>query len=108
MESDHRKFDEEQIDLLCEAFAAIQNKEECMDLLEDLMTIREIQDMTQRLFVAKLLREGKAYQAIMERVSVSSATISRVNRCLNYGAGGYRLILDRILPEDDKGTEGKQ
>ncbi len=108
MESDHRKFDKEQIDLLCEAFAAIQNKEECMDLLEDLMTIREIQDMTQRLYVAKLLREGMAYQAIMERVSVSSATISRVNRCLNYGAGGYRLILDRIEPINDKETEGKQ
>ena len=105
MESDHRKFDEEQIDLLCKAFAAIQNKEECMDFLEDLMTIREIQDLTQRLYVAKLLREGKAYQAVMEKVSVSSATISRVNRCLNYGAGGYRLILDRIEPKEEKTEE---
>ena len=105
MESDHRKFDDKQIDLLCEAFAAIRNKEECMDFLEDLMTIREIQDMTQRLYVAKLLREGKAYQAVMEEVSVSSATISRVNRCLNYGAGGYRRILDRIAPRTDDGEK---
>ena len=60
MESDHRKFDEAQMDLLCRAFAAIRGKEEFMDFLEDLMTIREIQDIGQRLTVAKLLREGKA------------------------------------------------
>ena len=103
MESDHRKFDETQIDLLCRAFAAIRDKEECMSFLEDLMTIREIQDMTQRLTVAKLLREGKAYQEVMEQVSVSSATISRVNRCLHYGAGGYQTILSRIEDLNNNG-----
>lgn len=96
MESDHRKFDKTQIDLLCSAFAAISSKEECLAFLEDLMTIREIQDMSQRIAVAKLLSEGKGYQEIMEQVSVSSATISRVSRCLNYGAGGYQTILSRI------------
>ena len=96
MESDHRKFDKTQIDLLCSAFAAIDSKEECLAFLEDLMTIREIQDMSQRIAVAKLLSEGKGYQEIMEQVSVSSATISRVSRCLNYGAGGYQTILSRI------------
>lgn len=96
MESDHRKFDKTQIDLLCSAFVAISSKEECLAFLEDLMTIREIQDMSQRIAVAKLLSEGKGYQEIMEQVSVSSATISRVSRCLNYGAGGYQTILSRI------------
>ena len=90
------RYDEDQMKLLCRAFMAVETEEECMRFLEDLMTVQEMQDMSQRLYVAKRLREGLGYQKISEEVSVSSATISRVNRCLNYGTDGYRAILDKI------------
>ncbi|MBR3195980.1 MAG: hypothetical protein IKF50_04705 [Clostridia bacterium] len=92
-------YEQPEVKNLCKAFLALQSEEECVLFLQDLMTIREIQDMTQRLSVAQLLREGLGYSQIMERVSVSSATISRVNRCLSYGDGGYETVLSRIQEE---------
>lgn len=79
-------------------FRVIQNletPEECRLFFEDICTIREIQDMAQRLDVAFLLSEGKNYQEISAQTTVSSATISRVNRCLVYGGGGYRTALEK-------------
>ena len=65
-------------------------------LLDDLCTIKEVQNMAQRLDVAVMLDEGKNYQEITRETSVSTATISRVSRCLNYGSGGYRIALERL------------
>ena len=85
----------EQEDLF-EAILALQNKEECQRFFEDLCTISEISAMAQRLEVAKLLREKKTFQEVVAATGASTTTISRVNRCLQYGSDGYRLVLDRI------------
>ena len=79
---------------LFEAICALKDPEECYHFFEDLCTIKELQDMTQRFDTAILLDEGKSYQKIAEEVGVSTATISRVNRCLLYGPGGYRKAID--------------
>ena len=79
-------------------FAAIlrlESVEECAAFFEDICTIRELQDISQRLKVASMLDEGKNYKEICDLTGASTATISRVNRCLNYGSGGYRAILDK-------------
>ncbi|HEX9060698.1 MAG TPA: YerC/YecD family TrpR-related protein, partial [Clostridia bacterium] len=67
--------------------------------LEDICTVSEIKALAQRLEVAKMLRNGNTYTEISERTGASTATISRVNRALNYGADGYNMILDRLLNE---------
>ncbi len=82
-------------DIICH----LETAEECRLFFEDICTIREVQDMAQRLDVAALLREGKNYQEISAQTAVSSATISRVNRCLLYGGGGYRTALDKYEAE---------
>ena len=82
--------------LLIQAILALETEEECRAFLEDLMTGREIQDCSQRILVASLLREKLVYSRIAQATGASSATISRVNRCCTYGAGGYRTVLDRL------------
>ena len=79
----------ESTDRLFRAILKLSSVDECYDLFEDLCTIKEIKDMSQRLEVAFLLSEGCSYQKVSELTSVSSATISRVKRCLDYGSGGY-------------------
>ncbi len=93
-----------QADNLAQAILALQSEEDCYKLFEDLFTIREIQDLSQRLEVARLLQANSTYTEIVEKTGVSTATIGRVNRALNYGAGGYQLVLERIAEkqEDDK------
>lgn len=81
---------------LYEALAGADDPEDVEALLDDVCTINEIKAMHQRLWVAKLLDEGKPYNAIVEQTGASTATISRVNRCLMYGSGGYRRALDRM------------
>ena len=90
------------VERLLHVILNLETPEECRRFFEDICTIREIQDMAQRLEVAVLLREGKNYQEISAQTAVSSATISRVNRCLLYGGGGYREALDKYE------AEGKQ
>ena len=85
-----------QTDNLARAFLALENEEDCYRLFEDLFTIREIQDLSQRLEVAQLLKSQATYTEIVEKTGVSTATIGRVNRALNYGAGGYQKVLERI------------
>ena len=94
----------EQTDNLAQAILALQTEEDCYKLFEDLFTIREIQDLSQRLEVARLLQANSTYTEIVEKTGVSTATIGRVNRALNYGAGGYQLVLERIAEKqtDDK------
>jgi len=86
----------EQADNLARAILALNSEEDCYRLFEDLFTIREIQDLGQRLEVARLLQNQSTYTEIVEKTGVSTATIGRVNRALNYGAGGYQLVLSRI------------
>lgn len=82
--------------LLFEALLALQTEEECADFLEDLMTRKELADVSQRLLVAQMLSEQAVYSKIVEKTGASTATISRVNRAYHYGAGGYKTILKRI------------
>ena len=88
-----QNFSFEQFNLLFEAVAGLSTKEECRTFFEDVCTIKELMDMTQRLQVASLLKEGKNYQEISKITGASTATISRVNKCLVYGSGGYGLVL---------------
>ena len=84
------------IDNLFKVISEIGSVKECYAFFEDLCTIKEIQDMAQRLETAILLNKGENYQNISSKVGVSSATISRVNRCLNYGSGGYKAAIAQI------------
>lgn len=83
-------------DRLMDAIAKAETREECYLILEDLCTIKETIDMAQRLEVARLLSEGKNYQEITAMTGVSTATISRVNKCLVYGNGGYEMALSEL------------
>ena len=91
--------DSDSVKRLFKAISTIENEEECRAFFEDICTIKEVLDMAQRLDTAVLLDKGDNYQSISKEVGVSTATISRVRRCLDYGAGGYRLILDRLKEE---------
>ncbi len=73
----------------------LESEEECAAFFEDICTIKELQDLSQRLTVAEMLNAGEKYQRIEELTGASTATISRVNKCLNYGSGGYRAVLDK-------------
>ena len=84
------------VDRLFQAILLLQNIEECYSFFEDICTVTEIKALAQRLEVARLLREKKTYNEIGELTGASAATISRVNRCLNYGADCYNMILDRL------------
>ena len=90
------KSNEQQLSLLVKALLSLENEEETKNLLADLCTIREVQDLGQRIEVARLLRAQMTYNDIAEATGASTATISRVNRCLIYGAGGYRAVLERM------------
>ncbi len=95
-------FRNESVDRLFSAMLQLHDQEECAAFFEDLCTITEIRDMAQRLDAAILLREGMNYQAISKKLGISTTTISRVSRCINYGSGGYATVLDRMKEE---GTE---
>ena len=88
-----------QTDLLVRALLALETPEECYQLLDDLCTIAEVQAMAQRIEVARLLREHITYQEIAGETGASTATISRVNRCLTYGSDGYTTVLNRMEGE---------
>ncbi len=85
---------------LYEAILSLESLEECENFFEDICTIKEIQDISQRFAVAKLLASGEKYQAIEQTTGASTATISRVNKCLSYGSGGYRTVLDKCKNKD--------
>ena len=98
-------FQNQSTERLFSVIAQLKDAKECSDFFEDLCTIKEIQDMAQRLETAILLCEGENYQSISSKVGVSSATISRVNRCLNYGTGGYRTVVGRIGENAENGSK---
>ena len=90
------KFRSEAIDRLFQTILNLENIEECYAYFEDLCTIKEVQDMAQRLEAAMLLNKGEGYQSISEKVGLSTATIGRVSKCLKYGTGGYESALARL------------
>ena len=92
-------FDKPSSDLLYQAMLELRSVEECRQFLQDLCTVSELKAMEQRMEVAMLLDDGLIYSEILERTGASSATISRVNRCLHYGAEGYRTIIPRLKGE---------
>jgi len=91
-----KKLQDELTDKLFEAILLLKNREECYNFFEDVGTISEIKAFAQRLEVAKMLDQGRTYRDIHEQTGASEATISRVSRSLNYGADGYRLVLERL------------
>jgi TrpR-related protein YerC/YecD len=88
---------DELTDQLFKAILLLNNEKECYSFFEDLATINEIKELSQRLEVARMLNNGSIYEEIAHKTGASSATISRVKRCLNYGADGYKLILERLF-----------
>ncbi len=86
---------ENETDYFCRAILALETVDECKAFLEDVCTIKEIDSIAQRLTVARLLRGGKTFNEIVECTGASTATISRVNKCLTYGTG-YKSILDKL------------
>lgn len=95
------KLNDRQTGALIDAFVSLNSKEDCANFLEDLCTIAEIKSMAQRLEVAKLLEEGLVYSEIAQKTGSSTATISRVKRCLDYGSGGYRAVLDAVREDKE-------
>lgn len=98
-----KKIRTEAVDHLFEAILCLKDKEECYDFFEDVCTINEILSLSQRFEVAKMLVEKKTYLEISEKTGASTATISRVNRSLNYGSDGYRTAFTRLgIQVDDR------
>lgn len=95
------KIKNKHIDSLFEAILEIRDVSECYMFFEDICTVTELNSIAQRLEVAKMLKNGFRYHQIIEETGASTATISRVNKCLNYGADGYNIILDRIREKDE-------
>jgi TrpR-related protein YerC/YecD len=93
--------------LFCQAILQLEGEEECRAFFEDICTIKEMQDITQRLRVASMLDSGKNYQEISSATGASTATICRVNKCLNYGEG-YRLALDKMRTDAEESKDEKR
>ena len=91
------KLKNSECDMLFSAILELQNISECYAFFEDMCTVNEIKSLVQRFEVAKMLKDGETYMSIAKKTGASTATISRVNRALNYGSGGYETILGRIM-----------
>ena len=92
----------EAIDKLFDAILCLNNREECYNFFEDICTINELLSLTQRFEVAQMLREQRTYLEIAEKTGASTATISRVNRSLNYGNDGYDMVFERLKDYESK------
>lgn len=84
------------LDKLFQSFLNLESIDECYAYFEDLCTVKELSDMSQRLDTAILLSEGRSYQQILAQVDISTATIGRVSKALNYGTGGYRTAIEKL------------
>ncbi len=96
----NRKLKDDDMDLLFYGITTLKTVEECYNFFEDLCTISELRAMVQRFQVARMLDEGCIYSDIVKKTGASTATISRVNKCLVYGSDGYRKMLDRLKEGD--------
>ena len=90
------KIKDEKLDFLFQAILTLETVEDCYSFFEDLCTVAELQEMSKRLLAAKMLKDNYIYTEIAERTGLSTATISRVNRCLKYGSDGYITVLERL------------
>lgn len=99
------KLKTEAMDSLFEAILCLESKEECYTFFEDLCTINELLSLSQRFEVATMLRDKKTYMEIVEKTGASTATISRVNRSLNYGSDGYALIFERLFKDKEENND---
>ena len=97
-----RHWHNESTEQLCAALLSLETMEECCAFLEDICTIKEFLDLSQRLEVARLLQSGASYTAITKATGASTATISRVSKCCEYGSGGYRTVIERMNREEPK------
>lgn len=97
-----KKIRTEAVDELFDAILCLKDKEECYTFFEDVCTINEILSLSQRYEVARMLREQKTYLDIAEKTGASTATISRVNRSLNYGNDGYDMVFERLAQKEEK------
>ena len=100
-EINNKKIRTEAVDYLFKAILSLENKEECYIFFEDICTINELLSLSQRFEVAKMLREQKTYLEIADKTGASTATISRVNRSLNYGNDGYDMVFERLDQEEN-------
>ena len=98
----NQKLRDELNDNLCKAVLKLETVEECYQFFEDICTISELKAMSQRIAVAKMLSKRQVYSEIVAQTGASTATISRVNRSLNYGSDGYTLIFDRLWKKENK------
>lgn len=89
-----------QLDQLFDAILSLETREECYQFFDDIATMKEINSLSQRLQVAKMLKEGHTYSYIEKETKASTATISRVRRCIDYGSGGYGIALDRMKRQE--------
>ena len=94
-----KKLRTDAVDHLFDAILSLQNREECYTFFEDVCTVNELLSLSQRFEVAKMLRDHKTYLDIAEKTGASTATISRVNRSLNYGNDGYEMVCSRMKEE---------
>lgn len=99
----NEKLKDDHTDKLFRAILMLNSIDDCYNFFEDICTVSEIKAIAQRLEVAQMLRDGKKYLDIEVLTGASSATISRVNKCLQYGTGGYSMILDRLGFENEEG-----
>ncbi len=99
-----RKREDENLDFLFNSILQLENLEECYDFFEDLCTVQELKSLSQRIVVAKMLSEKCVYTDIVTKTGASTATISRVNRSLQYGCDGYDIVFKRLdeLKENDE------
>lgn len=104
----NNKLKDENVDFLFKAVLALENTEECYDFFEDLCTVQELKTLSQRIVVAKMLSEKCVYTDIVNKTGASTATISRVNRSLQYGCDGYYKIFERIDDKDEKAEDDEQ
>ncbi|WP_099157698.1 YerC/YecD family TrpR-related protein [Virgibacillus ndiopensis] len=92
----------EQLDQFFDAILSLKDREECYRFFDDIATMSEIHSIAQRLQVAKMLTEGHTYNVIEKETKASTATISRVRRCINFGSDGYQMVLERIMNIDEE------
>ena len=97
------KLHDENVDFLFDAILALETREECYRFFEDLCTVPELKAMSQRIAVAKMLSARQVYSEIVGETGASTATISRVNRSLNYGNDGYDMVFTRLAEQNESG-----
>ena len=95
-----RRLKDPNVEMLFKAMLSLETVEECYDFFEDICTVDEVQSIAKRLCAAKMLKDGMVYNEINEKTGLSTATISRVNRSMKYGNGGYDRVFERIKKEN--------